>query len=167
MIIVPRGMSDRGATIGCMTNSDLESLSSADLLTATRVLVHKSVLAEAAGKSKRQIEELVARLAPEPPVPAVIRKLPERATLALPPPPSVAFSVLTSAALAPTLAAPPPRPVQGDEHRPVIRPLTEDTFKVQFTASRAFRDKLRHAQDLLRHQVAAHSGFVQAHRLRT
>ena len=31
------------------------------------------VLAEAAGKSTRQIEELIARLAPKPPVPTVIR----------------------------------------------------------------------------------------------
>src|SRR5712692_5270136 len=31
---------------------------------------HTEVLAQAAGKSKREIEELVARLAPQPPVPA-------------------------------------------------------------------------------------------------
>src|SRR5712671_1653582 len=37
----------------------------------------EEVLAEAAGKSKREIEELVARLAPQPAVPTVIRKLPE------------------------------------------------------------------------------------------
>src|SRR5207245_4137896 len=36
------------------------------------------VLAAAAGKSKREIEELVARLAPQPPVPTIVRKLPER-----------------------------------------------------------------------------------------
>src|SRR5713101_3802058 len=36
------------------------------------------VLAEAAGKSKRQVEELVARHWPQPPVPAVVRKLPDR-----------------------------------------------------------------------------------------
>src|SRR5205807_767338 len=39
---------------------------------------HEEVLAQAAGKSKRDIEELVARLAPKPPVPTVIRKLPDR-----------------------------------------------------------------------------------------
>ena len=33
------------------------------------------VLAEAAGKSKRQIEEVVARLAPQPPVPTIVRKV--------------------------------------------------------------------------------------------
>src|SRR5438876_8033182 len=36
------------------------------------------VLAEATGKSKREIEELVARLSPQPPVPTVVRKLPDR-----------------------------------------------------------------------------------------
>jgi hypothetical protein len=35
------------------------------------------VLAEAAGKSKREIEELVARLSPQPPVPTIVRKLPD------------------------------------------------------------------------------------------
>ena len=35
----------------------------------------------------------------------------------------------------------------------MIAPLAEDTFKVQFTAGRACRDKLRQAQDLLRHRV--------------
>ena len=37
--------------------------------------------------------------------------------------------------------------------RAVVAPLSEDTFTVQFTASRALRDKLRRAQDLLRHRV--------------
>src|SRR5205814_3269113 len=41
---------------------------------------HEEVLAQAAGKSKREIEELAARLAPKPPVPDAVRKLPERAT---------------------------------------------------------------------------------------
>jgi len=31
--------------------------------------------------------------------------------------------------------------------------FSEDTFKFQFTASRACRDKLRQAQDLLRHRI--------------
>jgi len=31
--------------------------------------------------------------------------------------------------------------------RAVLAPLTEETFKIQFTASRGFRDKLRQAQD--------------------
>ena len=39
---------------------------------------HGKVLAEAAGKSKREIEELVARLSPQPPVATVVRKIPSR-----------------------------------------------------------------------------------------
>jgi hypothetical protein len=34
-----------------------------------------------------------------------------------------------------------------------IAPLSADRFKIQFTASREFHDKLRHAQDLMRHAV--------------
>src|SRR5207253_4713310 len=37
---------------------------------------HCEVLAQAAGKTKREIEELVARLAPQPPVRSLVRKLP-------------------------------------------------------------------------------------------
>ena len=40
-----------------------------------------------------------------------------------------------------------------EEHRPAVAPLAEETYKVQFTASRELRDKLRQAQDLLRHRV--------------
>ena len=101
---------------------------------------HREVLAEAAGKSKCDIEELVARLSPQPPVAAVVRKLPER--------PAAPPSPLALPMSAP--AAPSPR---SEDHRPAMAPLTEETFKIQFTAGRAFRDKLRHAQDLLRHRV--------------
>jgi hypothetical protein len=34
-----------------------------------------------------------------------------------------------------------------------VTPLTEETFKVQFTAGRSLRDKLQEAQDLLRHRL--------------
>jgi hypothetical protein len=118
-----------------------------------------AVLAEATGKSTRQIEELVARLAPKPPVPTVIRKVPAQVTPETPPP-SLFETAATAASPqdsspatewgpAPATAAVPRR----DEQRAVIKPLAEETFKFQFTASRACRDKLRQAQDLLRHRV--------------
>jgi len=50
--------------------------------------------------------------------------------------------------LDPAPARPPPQ-----HHQPAIAPLAEETYKVQFTASRALRDKLRQAQELLRHRV--------------
>ena len=49
-----------------------------------------------------------------------------------------------------THAAPAPR---RDERRAVVAPLAEETFKFQFTASRACHDKFRQAQDLLRHRI--------------
>jgi hypothetical protein len=94
---------------------------------------HEEVLAHAAGRSKREIEELAARLAPQPPVPDMVRKVPERAAI-------VAL---------PEAPAPMPSPA----NRPVVAPLSAETFKIQFTGSREVRDKLRQAQDLLRHRV--------------
>ena len=115
-------------------------------LTGLRLLIphideesHEKVLALAAGKSKREIEELVAALSPKPPIPDDVRKLPNR-ELALCTPPATDTSAET-----------PPLP--RAERRSVIAPLSADTFKIQFTGSRAFRDKLRQAQDLLRHRV--------------
>ena len=117
---------------------------------------HGKVLEQAAGKSKRDIEELVARLSPQAPVPATIRKLPTRTALtpvASPPSAPVPFPGALAAPPASALTARPAEPAQRDEHRAVVAPLTEDTFKIQFTADRAFREKLRQAQDLLRHRV--------------
>jgi len=102
---------------------------------------NRELLAEAAGKTKREIEELVARLAPQPAIAPTIRKLPERAAPA------------SAEPLALALDSAPARPPPREEHRPAIAPLSEETFRVQFTASRALRDKLRQAQDLLRHRV--------------
>src|SRR5688572_1373563 len=49
---------------------------------------HESVLAEAKHKTIRQIEKLVARLAPQPDVPSTLRALPGRNTTSAPPPPA-------------------------------------------------------------------------------
>jgi hypothetical protein len=129
-------------------------------LAGLRVLVphlsrenHCELLAQAAGKSKRDIEELVARLSPQPAVPATIRKLPGPGLVAATAPTPVLPAPSLPMPLARPVIGAPPAPPQRDERRPVIAPLTEETFKVQFTAGREFRDKLRHAQDLLRHRV--------------
>src|SRR5436190_1626246 len=47
---------------------------------------HRDVLARAARKTKSEIEEQIARLAPKPPVASTIRKLPERPAPASPEP---------------------------------------------------------------------------------
>jgi 5-methylcytosine-specific restriction endonuclease McrA len=144
----------------------LEAVSSGQVhLAGLRVLAphlttenQREVLAEAAGKSKREIEELVARLAPQPPVPTVVRKLPQNASPAPKATPTLSFGTAVSVAppeSSPELAlSPPPAPAsRRHERRAVIAPLAEEAFKVQFTASRTCRDKLRQAQDLLRHRI--------------
>jgi hypothetical protein len=116
-------------------------------LTGLRLLVPhlkphnvREILAEAAGKSKRQIEKLVARLAPQPDVPSDVRKLPARSSNA------------TSQAALPIQAATPFHP-KPQQHRAIVAPLSENTYKIQFTASQALHDKLRRAEDLLRHRI--------------
>jgi 5-methylcytosine-specific restriction endonuclease McrA len=103
-----------------------------------------TLLAEATGKSKRQIEEIAARLSPKPPVASMVRKVAERAG----PVPVVPLPmVVAPIASAPILLVHAPRP------RSVVKPLAEELFKVQFTAKRPLREKLKEAQDLLRHSV--------------
>ncbi|HEX9605222.1 MAG TPA: hypothetical protein VF973_15825 [Myxococcales bacterium] len=117
----------------------------------------EKVLAEATGKSKRQIEELVARLWPQPPVPTVVRKLPGGPNPRPEASPAYSFAAATPVAQSESPAAlafsPPAAPVPRRDERAVIAPLSEETFKIQFTASRACHDKFREARDLLRHRV--------------
>jgi hypothetical protein len=60
----------------------------------------------------------------------------------------------------PTPAASPPAvcarplPTPPLQPRPVVQPIAEERYRVQFTASRALRDKLNEAQDLLGSRVA-------------
>jgi 5-methylcytosine-specific restriction endonuclease McrA len=46
-----------------------------------------------------------------------------------------------------------PLPEAGVQRRPIIAPLGPERFKVQFTVSRETYDKLRRAQELLRHSI--------------
>lgn len=125
--------------------------------------------------SKRDVERLVAALAPQPDAPARIRKLPaplERAAAAgaraiessasvlqdeptrgesasgpaVSPPAIDAWQPAAAAAAPVVPVAVPVRPAI-----PILRPLAPERYKVQFTVGRETHDKLRRAQDLLRH----------------
>src|SRR6266850_4372872 len=121
-------------------------------LTGLRMLVphlteqnHREVLAEATGRSKRGVEELVARLSPQPAVPALIRKLPE-----LPAPATVPS--------APLAAGEPPRIAglpAGAGPRRARRARTADGGDVQGPVHRQPRISGQAAAgaDLLRHRV--------------
>lgn len=116
---------------------------------------HRDLLAAARHKSKRDVEEIVAALRPQPPVPSSVRKLPvPRATsIVTSPPADLAFvepslaSVGSNNRLLPRLVEPAP------SHSAEIKPLAPEHYKVQFTVPRETHDKLRQAQDLLRHRI--------------
>ena len=137
----------------------LELLASGSLtLTSVRLLRrhlteenHQSVLAKARDRSRREIEALVAELAPRPDIPSAVRKLPcPRAT---PPPsagPGPAMTSLPSApgpAIAPSPSALPATP------RPVVQASAPERYRVQFTIGQETHEKLRQLQALLRREI--------------
>jgi 5-methylcytosine-specific restriction endonuclease McrA len=105
------------------------------------------LVTQAAGKTKRELAELLARIAPRPDVPSTIRKLPSESG-ELPLSACAATTDIGSSELqAKTLlrvatAAPPPQ----------VEPLSPDRYKVQLTAGVELRDKLERARDLMRHR---------------
>jgi hypothetical protein len=122
------------------------------------------VITEATHKVKRDVEELVATLHPQPPVPSSVRRLP-RTTRRAPrdkPADSQPESLLdTCEAVYPPVVDVVSEASAGREVRvsvqPVpcaaIRALAPEQYLVKFTASRTMQENLREAQALLRHQV--------------
>src|SRR5437870_11944722 len=87
---------------------------------------YREVLAAAKARSKREVEELVARLHPQPDVPSSIRKLPEVKPVAAPGAllPASAPTPAPSALPAPAVLPPaPPRPQ-------VVTPLAPERYKI-------------------------------------
>ena len=131
---------------------------------------HRELLAAASRRSKREVEELVAQRFPRPDTPSSVRKVPERTpsavsvtrTLLTEAAQAVSAPVMTMAASAPLFTGAEtvgPRPT-APVHRPAVKPLATDRYEIRFTASAATRDKLKVAQDLLRHAIP--SGDVAA-----
>ena len=138
------------------------------------------LLQQAVHKSKRQVEKLMAQRFPSPPVRDVVRKLPGRSretgkdtqhqepllrqAQASPRAPS-ALSADTwkdNAAQRPERAATDPMDRGASTTRPMhspgrprgrVAPLSTESYKIQLTAGQPLHDKLRQAQELLKHQV--------------
>jgi hypothetical protein len=107
---------------------------------------HTKVLESTRHKSKREVERIVAELRPVPDVPPTIRRLPT--------------AQVAGATMPRSLAAAPILPTERciltstpAAHRPIIAPLAPERYRVQVTVSRETHEKLRRAQDLLRHAV--------------
>ena len=124
------------------------SLLASHLTSAT----HQRLLDAARHKSKREVEQQIAALRPEPDVPSAVRKLPRLGLVATqtsvmngtPNSPRASVRLEADSMLAPAIPRVAP---------PVIRPLAPERYKVQFTVGRETHAKLRRVQDLLRHLV--------------
>jgi hypothetical protein len=140
---------------------------------------HVALLEQARGKGKREVEVLVAAIAPKPDVPNRIRKLPEPSSQ------SVAraaaqTTLLAKAAVEASVSSSPldanhstrtlanqataplrnigetnhaPFTLEAPRARGSSTPLSPGRYKVEFTAGQALHDKLAQLKDLLRHQV--------------
>ena len=108
---------------------------------------HARVLEAATHLKKRELEELIASLAPKPDVATVIRKLPQPSapSLATAPAPVEASSPCEESARERPAPAPPPKPM--------IQVLAPERYKLQLTITKNTHDTLRQLQDLLRHTI--------------
>ena len=110
-------------------------------------VVHTLELAK--HRPKREVEALVASLHPRPDLAPAVRKLPSHTNEAPTPVMSLGAFEQPNAPLAARPLAPSPAP----KPQSLVQPLAPERYKVQFTVSRLTHDKLRHAQDLLRHSI--------------
>ena len=114
---------------------------------------HQGVLARAGGRSLREIEALVAELAPRPDVPSTVRKLPAPAPAPTPCSAATGVQVAIGSSSDPTppLAAPtaPPAPTR----RPIIETTSPERYRIQFTMGKESHDRLRRVQALLRREI--------------
>ena len=112
---------------------------------------HLAVLSRASGRSRQDVLELIAELAPRPDVAPSVRKLPTTlpppAAASLPMPPLPTAAVVPGPEPAPPILTPPPA------RRPVVEPTSPGRYRVQFTIGKESHDKLRRLQALLRREI--------------
>jgi hypothetical protein len=114
---------------------------------------HRELLAEAAGRTKLQVQELLARRFPRPDVASAIRKLPEVRGKARPSSAateSAAPAVMESVAPAVTDTAPPRAPC-GAARAHAIEPRSAERYRIQLNASAQLKQKLELAAELISH----------------
>ncbi len=144
---------------------------------------HREWLMAAAGRSKREIEKLIAARCPKPDVPARVRKLPdtvpgqnggsgERAcaggsrspvvpSIVAPPsapatPSAPAGTSEPSSAVftQPSLREPLSARLDKPSQATKIQPLSEHSYRVVFTASQRLKEKLERGGELVSHAIA-------------
>jgi 5-methylcytosine-specific restriction endonuclease McrA len=106
---------------------------------------HQAVLERAKGRTCRQMEALIADIAPRPDVAPSVRKLPA---------PAAPVPSLEPPALPPAEAAVAPTPViLPAPARPIVQATAPERYRVQFTIGEETHARLRHVQALLRREI--------------
>jgi len=152
----------------------LDALASGALsLTSVRMLSphltqenHEAVLARASSRSRREIEALVAELAPRPDAPSSVRKLPGAMPSAATPVSATAPLEIemmpttgTAAGSATAMSSPAALPTTAPAtalpavRRPIVETTSPERYRVQFTIGKESHDKLRRVQALLRREI--------------
>ena len=111
------------------------------------------LVAEASGKSKAEIEILLARRAPRADVPERLERVVGQVALVVPGP--VGHEVVPGPVASEVVPGPVPSEVVPGPARGAAKmaPLSPERFALQVTIGEGTRRKLRRAQALLRHQV--------------
>ena len=123
---------------------------------------HQELLAEAFGKTKPQVQELLARRFPRPDVASTIRRLPPPRVPAVQPEAvqklalraSSEATEMTTPALGPPLIegrAGREGGQRGSARAQVVEPLSAERYRIQLNVSAVLKAKLEHAIDLLSH----------------
>jgi len=111
---------------------------------------HEGLFAAAAGRPKRQVQELLARMFPMPDVATSVRKLPAvggAAPSTAPPGAPLLYAPAATPSMEPSRVSLPPTPP------PLVRPLSPDRYRITFTASEETTRKLDLIRDLMRHTI--------------
>ena len=127
---------------------------------------HGSLLAEAGGRSKREVELLVARIAPRPDVLPMVRRLPapgpcnvgRTVPVREPELPQASATSPGNSPFGNSALGNSPEPASfpaspASTARPVVAPVAPERYRVQFTVGKETHDKLRRVQDLLRREI--------------
>jgi hypothetical protein len=126
-------------------------------LTSVRILSphltpenYEAVLEKAKGRARRQIEGLVAELAPRPDVPTSIRKLP---TPAAPPAGPTLLPPAATGLASSEIANEPSPPVFPPSARPIVQATAPQRYRCQFTMDEDMHSRLRRLQADLRREI--------------
>jgi 5-methylcytosine-specific restriction endonuclease McrA len=102
---------------------------------------HAELIDQACGKTKLQVQEMLAARVPKPDVPTAIHPLPEKGTAS------------PQAPLAPVVAKDARQPAAPtEERRASTEPLSPGRYKVELTISAELKEKIARATDLMRHR---------------